>query len=95
MGAVGITIIVVVGLIIGLGAQVLTKPQNKLDWLFVAVTTAIGGFIGSEWLTQNGFGDLATGPTFDGLIIVPAILVGLTLGLLTDALVRYISFEPA
>lgn len=95
MGALGITIIVIAGLAIGLGAQVLTKPQNKLDWLFVAAATAIGAYLGSEWLTQNGFGDLASGPSLDGLVIVPAVLVGLTLGLVTDAYVRYVAFEPA
>ena len=95
MGALSITIIVAAGLLIGLGAQVLTKPQNRYDWLFVAVATAIGGYVGSEWLTQNPFSDLAAGPSLDGLVIVPAILVGLTLGLVTDAFVRYIAFEPA
>jgi len=35
------------------------------------------------------------GPEIDGLIVIPAVLTGLVLGLLADAFVRYISLEPA
>ena len=42
--------------------QVLTKPQNRLDWLFVAVATVVGAYVGSEWLIQNGYLALRTYP---------------------------------
>ena len=35
------------------------------------------------------------GPEIDGLIVIPAVLTGLVLGLLADAFVRYIALEPA
>jgi hypothetical protein len=95
MGALAITIIVAAGLVIGLGVQLLTKPQNRLDWLFVAVASVIGGYVGSAWLDQSVFGSLTAGPSVDGLVIIPAVLVGSTLGLLADAFVRYVGFEPA
>jgi uncharacterized membrane protein YeaQ/YmgE (transglycosylase-associated protein family) len=94
MGALAITVIVAAGLVIGLGAQYLTKPRSQLEWLIVAVTTTIGAYVGSEWLTTNVFSTMAGGPEFDGLVILPAILVGLVLGLLGDAFTRYVAFEP-
>ncbi len=94
MGALAITVVVGAGLLIGFGVQYLTQPRTQLDWLFVAIATSIGAFLGSEVLT-NVFGLMAGGPEVDGLLIIPAVLTGLVLGLLADAFVRYIAFEPA
>jgi uncharacterized membrane protein YeaQ/YmgE (transglycosylase-associated protein family) len=95
MGALAITVIIAAGLVIGLGAQYLTNPRSQLEWLIVAVTTAIGAYAGSEWLTTNVFSTMVGGPEFDGLVIIPAIIAGLVLGLLGDAFTRYIALEPA
>lgn len=95
MGPLAIALVVSAGLVIGVGVQALTKPQSHVDWLFVAVAAALGAYAGSEWLTQNVLGGLATGPSVDGLLIVPAVLVGLTVGVVADAYVRYIALEPA
>ena len=94
MGALAITVIVGAGLVIGFGIQYLTHPRTQLDWLFVAVATGIGAYLGSEVLT-NVFGLMAGGPEIDGLVVIPAVLTGLVLGLLADALARYIALEPA
>jgi len=94
MGALAITVIVAAGLVIGLGVQYLTKPASQLEWLIVAVTTGVGAYAGSEWLTTNVFSTMAGGPEFDGLIIIPAIIAGLVVGLLGDMLTRYVAFEP-
>lgn len=95
MGALAITIIVAGGLLIGLAAQSFTNPGSRLEWLIVGLATSIGAAIGSEWLTTNVLDTMAGGPSFDGLVIVPGVLVGLVLGLLADAFTRYIAFEPA
>jgi hypothetical protein len=95
MGALAITIIVAAGLLIGFGVQYLTKPRSQLEWLFVAIAIGIGAFIGSEWLTTNVFDGMAGGASIDGLVIVPAVIAGLVLGLLADAFSRYIALEPA
>ena len=93
MGALAITVIVAAGLVIGLGVQYLTKPASQFEWLIVAVTTSIGAYAGSEWLTANVFSTVG-GPEFDGLVIIPAIIVGLVLGLLGDMFTRYVAFQP-
>ena len=95
MGTLAITVIVGAGLLIGFGVQYLTHPRTHIDWLLVATAIGIGAYLGSEVLTGVVFGGLSTGPQIDGLIIVPAVITGLTFGLLTDAFVRYIAMEPA
>ena len=94
MGALAITVIVGAGLVIGFGIQYLTHPRTQLDWLFVAVATGIGAYLGSEVLT-NVFGMMTRGPEIDGLVVIPAVLTGLALGLFADALARYIALEVA
>lgn len=94
MGALALTVIVGAGLVIGVGVQYLTHPRTQLDWLFVAIATGVGAYLGSEVLT-NVFGVMAGGPEIDGLVIIPAVITGLVLGLLADAFVRYIALEPA
>ena len=95
MGALAITVIVGAGLLIGFGVQYVTHPRTQIDWLLVATATGIGAYLGSEILTNTVFSGLRVGPEIDGLIIVPAVLTGLTFGLLADAFVRYVGFEPA
>ena len=95
MGTLAITVIAGAGLLIGFGVQYLTRPRTQLDWLFVAIATSIGAYVGSEVATKNAFGVIAAGPELDGLLIIPAVITGLVLGLITDAFVRYIALEPA
>jgi len=93
MGALAITVIVGAGLLIGFGVQYLTHPRSHLDWLFIAIATGVGAYLGSEVLL-NLLGLTAGGPEIDGLFIIPAVLTGLALGLLADAFVRYIALDP-
>jgi len=74
--------------------QYLTHPRTQLDWLFVAIATGLGAYLGSDVLTKNVFGLMVGGPEIDGLLIIPAVITGLVLGLLADAFVRYIALEP-
>ena len=60
----------------------------------MAVATVIGAYLGSEVLT-NVFGMMTRGPEIDGLVVIPAVLTGLVLGLFADALARYIALEVA
>jgi len=73
--------------------QYLTHPRSHLDWLFIAIATGVGAYLGSEMLLST-LGITAGGPEIDGLFIIPAVLTGLALGLLADAFVRYIALDP-
>lgn len=94
MGALAITVVVGAGLLIGVGVQYLTHPRTHLDWLFVAIASGVGAYLGSEVLTSL-LGVTAGGPEIDGLLVIPAVITGLVLGFLADAFARYIAFEPA
>ena len=95
MGVLAITLIVGVGLLIGFGVQYFTNPRSPRQWLFVALATGIGAYLGSEVLMNSTFG-VAGGPEIDGLLIVPAVITGLTIGLVADAYVRFLALpEPA
>jgi hypothetical protein len=93
MGALAITVTVGLGLLIGVGIQYLTHPKARLDWLAIAAALIVGAYVGSELLTRSVFSILAGGPTLDGLLIAPAVVTGLGLGLLADAFVRYIAAD--
>ena len=88
MGILGITILVVASVVFGLGVQLVMRPASIYDWLIVGAVTAVGGFIGSELLINNVFSGIANTYAIDGLVVFPAMIVGLVLGMLAEAGIR-------
>lgn len=88
MGILGFTVLIVASLVFGLGVQLVMRPASIYDWLIVAAVTAIGGFVGSELLTSNMFTGIANTYALDGLIVFPAVITGLVLGMLAEAAIR-------
>ena len=96
MGVLAITLIVGAGLLIGFGVQYVTNPRSPREWLFVALATGIGAYLGSEVLMNGTLRVFAGGPEIDGLVIVPAVITGLAFGLVADAYARFLALpEPA
>lgn len=95
MGALAIALVIGAGLVIGFGVQYLTRPRSNLEWLYVAVATTVGAFIGSELLNVGVFTNLGPEYTLDGLAIVPAVIAGLIFGLIADLTVRYVATPEA
>ena len=80
----GMTLLVGMAVVIGLAGQWFGSVRISLEWLPDAVAAFIGGFIGSE-----GLGTLsASGPEWEGVFIVPALLGAVVLALIVDAIVR-------
>ena len=72
-------------LLIGVIAQFIGDVRIGFEWAIVAVGAFVGGYIGSEAL-----GDLSTwGPEFEGLYVLPAIIGGVVLGAIVDAVTRF------
>lgn len=72
-------------LVVGVAAHFIGEVRVGYEWAVTGIAALIGGYLGSE-----AFGDLSTfGPSFDGLYIVPAIVGGLVLGAVIDAVLRY------
>ena len=74
-------------IVIGVVAQLIGEVRIGFEWIFTAIAALVGGYLGSE-----AFGTLSTwGPVHEGLFIVPAIIGGLVLGVVVDALTRYVT----
>lgn len=72
-------------LLIGIVAHFIGEVTIGYEWAITGVAALVGGYLGSE-----AFAGLSTwGPAFEGLYIVPAIIGGLVLGGVVDALLRY------
>lgn len=87
MSALAAILLVLGGLILGIVPQFIGEATIGYEWVFTAVALIVGGWLGSEAL-----GALSTsGPAFEGLYVLPALIGGVVLGALVDAVVRYVS----
>jgi uncharacterized membrane protein YeaQ/YmgE (transglycosylase-associated protein family) len=79
-------ILLVVGaIIVGVAAQFIGDVRFSFQWIATGVAALVGGWLGSEAL-----GTLSTwGPVFEGLYVLPAIIGGLVVAFVVDALLRY------
>jgi uncharacterized membrane protein YeaQ/YmgE (transglycosylase-associated protein family) len=80
----GLLILVGGALILGVIAQLVGETRTGYEWLIAAVAALVGGWLGSE-----SFGTLGTwGPVVDSLYLVPALIGGVVVGGVVDAVVR-------
>ena len=89
MGIGAFAIVVVAALILGVLVQMYLNPKSGYEWLIVGVAASVGAWFASEitwtqWFT--GLTDL--GPQFDGLLVIPAVIGGLLIGVLVEAVAR-------
>jgi uncharacterized membrane protein YeaQ/YmgE (transglycosylase-associated protein family) len=87
LGLAGWVLIVVGALIFGGVAQLIGEPRTGYEWLVDAIAAGIGALVASEFITA--FQD--TGPVFDGLALVPALVGGLVLGLAVEIVTRFVT----
>ena len=86
MGLVGFGLLVVAGLVAGFAVQYLTKTRIGLEWLIVTVAVVFGGYFASESFPgSNVFSGIKDwGPAIDGLVIIPAVIGALIIGVVAD-----------
>ena len=79
-------ILLVLGaILLGVIAHIIGDVRTGWEGPVAAVAALIGGYLGSE-----AFGTFSTwGVAFEGLYVLPALIGGLVLGFVVDALVRY------
>jgi uncharacterized membrane protein YeaQ/YmgE (transglycosylase-associated protein family) len=78
-------LLVLGALIVGVAAQFIGEVRFSYQWVATGIAALVGGWLGSEAL-----GSLSTwGPQFDGMYVLPAIIGGLIVGFVVDALMRY------
>ena len=95
MGIGAFAVVIVLALVLGFLVQAFLQPKTRYEWLIAGVGAAVGAWLASEitwtqWFT--GLTDL--GPQFDGLLIVPAVIGGVVIGAIVEALARVVEPEP-
>jgi uncharacterized membrane protein YeaQ/YmgE (transglycosylase-associated protein family) len=85
MGLGGWAILIAGSLIFGAVAQFIGETRTGYEWLADAIAAAIGAVVASEFIVAWQ----ATGPVFDGLALVPALVGGLVAGLVVEVVTRY------
>ena len=84
MGGFGLLLLVAGALVIGLIAQFVGETRTGLEWFVAGTAALIGGWLGSE-----AFGNASTwGPAVESLYVLPALVGGVVVGGLVDAVVR-------
>lgn len=80
-------ILILGALVVGVALQLIGSVRIGYEFGVTAIAAVVGGYLGSE-----AFGTLSTtGPSFEGLYIVPAVIGGVVLGVVVDAAVRYVT----
>ncbi len=84
MGGLALGLVVVVGIILGIGAQLLAVARSGYDGLITGIAVVGGAIVAGQWL-----GGVSTwGPQVDGLYLLPAFVGGVVLAVIADLVVR-------
>ena len=67
--------------------QLIGETRTGYEWLIDAIAAGIGALFASEFIVAFQ----ATGPVFDGLALVPALVGGLVVGLIVEIATRYLT----
>lgn len=85
MSAYAAILLVAGAILIGVVSHFVGDVTTGWEGPIVAVAALIGGYLGSE-----AFGAFSTwGYAFEGLYVLPAVIGGVVLGAVTDAVVRF------
>lgn len=87
LGIVGWAILIVGALAFGVIAQFVGETRTGYEWLVDAIAAGIGALVASEFILAWQ----ATGPVFDGLALVPALIGGLLVGIVVEVLTRFVT----
>jgi hypothetical protein len=85
MTAWAVIALIVGGVLISVALQYIGDVTNGYGWSIAALGAIVGGWIGSEALTAVS----DWGPTWEGMVILPAIIGAIAVGFVVDAIVRY------
>jgi len=87
LGIGGWVVLIGGSLLFGLLMQLIGETRTGFEWLVDGVAFAIGALVASEFLTAWQ----ASGPVFDGLALVPALIGGFLVGIVAEIVTRYVT----
>jgi uncharacterized membrane protein YeaQ/YmgE (transglycosylase-associated protein family) len=87
LGLAGWLLLIVGAAIFGIAAQLIGETANGYEWVVDGIAAGVGALVGSEFIVAWQ----ATGPVFDGLAIVPALVGGLVVGIVAAFATRFLT----
>ena len=87
--------VIIVALVIGVLVQMYLNPKTPYEWAITGVGVALGAWFASELTWTQWFGSANLGPTWEGLLVIPAVIGGLVLGAIFEVVARAIGLAPA
>ena len=87
LGLAGWLVLIVGAAVFGIVAQLVGDARNDYEWVVDGVAAGLGALVASELVVAWR----ATGPVFDGLAIVPALLGGLVVGTVVAVTTRFLT----
>jgi uncharacterized membrane protein YeaQ/YmgE (transglycosylase-associated protein family) len=87
LGLAGWIILVAGALMFGVAAQLVGEARSTYEWIVDAIAAGIGALVASEFIVAWQ----ETGPVYDGLALVPALVGGLVVGLVVAVATRYLT----
>lgn len=85
LGLAGGVVLIVGALVFGVVAQLVGETRTGYEWLVDAIAAGIGALVASEFIIDLR----ATGPVWDGLALVPALVAGVVVGLVVEIVTRF------
>ena len=86
-------VVIVIALAIGALVQVYMSPKTAYEWVITAAGVALGAWFASELTWTQWFTNTDFGPTWEGILIVPAVIGGLILGAIFEIVARAVEPE--
>jgi uncharacterized membrane protein YeaQ/YmgE (transglycosylase-associated protein family) len=87
LGLAGWLLLIVGAALFGIAAQLIGETPNSFEWVVDGIAAGVGALVASEFIVAWQ----ATGPVFDGLAIVPALVGGLAVGLVVAFATRFVT----
>ena len=87
LGLGGWIVLVAGALIFGVAMQLIGDTRIGFEWVTDAIAAGVGALFASEFITAFQ----ETGPVFDGLALVPALVGGLVVGLIVAVATRFLT----
>ncbi len=81
----GAVILIVGALVIGVISQFIGDVRTPYHWIVVAIAALVGGVFASEMVTAWQ----TIEPVWEGVALLPALVGGLVLGIIADAVMRF------
>lgn len=95
MGIGAFAIVILAAVVFGVAVQLYLRPKTGYEWLVAGAGAAVGAWLASEITWTQWFTGLTDmGPQWDGLLVIPAVIGGLVLGAIVEAVARAVEASP-